>query len=303
MPQGKIAVALVFFLVSHAILRSHIEEEDVIASHPLENPFDVNQIRVMNNKDPARKFRLSVDPHFLPYLALNYDLAVADFIWLRFIQGMDQPVIDIKNKGWLYQMLKGVITLDERFRMAYKAGGIWLTAIRRDTEGATDILTLGTLQYPNDWSLHLQLLYHHLWETRDDEKAREVAEKTSKIEGAPVFLKTLVSQFMSREGKYDAAIAYLKNQMDQTEKEWEKKAFLERLKMLVVERDSHQLQNLISKHYKTWPTSWDTLVQNGHLKGIPRDPAKDIYLIDPKERRVYSKTIEIKSGLDKRSED
>src|ERR1035441_2628440 len=94
--------------------------------------------------------RLALRGELLVHTSFGFQQVLADLIWLRLIQDIDYHDGQKQNKGWVYQMLDGITSLDRRFQMAYIAGATVLSVLVQDVEGANLIFDRGVLNFPND---------------------------------------------------------------------------------------------------------------------------------------------------------
>src|SRR5262249_43406742 len=98
-----------------------------------------------------RDVKLAVSANLLPHLILGFTMVAADAIWLRLIQDMDYKEPDKQSKGWVYQLLNDITTLDHRYRMAYSLGLTVLSVAVDDTEGARLLYDRAMEYFPDDW--------------------------------------------------------------------------------------------------------------------------------------------------------
>lgn len=250
--------------------------------------------------DKQERYRLAVEAKYLKKVVFGYDMLAADLLWLRFVQGMDAPVVDRKQKGWLYNLLDGVVSLDERFRLAYGAGGTWLSVIRRDVDGATDILERALVKFPDNWGIHGKLIFHHVYETGDLTRAHAIAQMATKLSGSPRYIGFLAATLAAKRFDHISGIRLLEQLANEAKDEVLKEEYIKRRNELVVQRDCVELEKILNKNYsKKWPSTWGELISKKLLRGSPVGPDGTAYVIQQETRKVVSPTITPrKTGFD-----
>jgi hypothetical protein len=100
--------------------------------------------------------------------------------------------------------------------------------------------------FPDDWQIALHLLYHHIYETGNTRRAAEVAQHAATLERAPPYVGRLAATLMAKDKRYDAAVAYLTQLIEQSERPEVKNAYKMRLDELIAERDGVPNRSLSS---------------------------------------------------------
>lgn len=157
-------------------------------------------------------------PENLLKLSFGYNDVVADSLWLRVIQnfdacgrngiaetydyskGVDLNNIPICNHSWVYHMVNAVTDLSPKFYTPYYYGGMNLSYLVRDIEGAKDIYDKGLKQYPINMPLLFSAAYHYLQEVKDEKSAAALLIKAAKA-GAPSHVMDLAARLYSKDGR------------------------------------------------------------------------------------------------------
>ncbi|MFM6926923.1 MAG: hypothetical protein ACKOX6_00575, partial [Bdellovibrio sp.] len=108
----------------------------------------------------------------------------------------------------LYKMLDSITNLSPHFRMPYATGGLALSVIISDIEGATKIFDKGAQAFSHDWPILYRAAYHYLYEVNDKKRAAELLIQAGK-NGAPQWVFTLAGRLYSDSGNLDLAKALL----------------------------------------------------------------------------------------------
>jgi tetratricopeptide (TPR) repeat protein len=152
-------------------------------------------------------------PKMIERISFGFHEVIADGLWIRSVQGFDYCDQTKKkacvNNSWLYLMLDAVTSLSPHFRTAYSVGGLALTVILSDVEGATKIFEKGTQAFPNDWPILYRAGYHYLYELGDKQKAAGLFRRAAD-NGGPAWLYSLAGRLFSDSGNIQIAEALLR---------------------------------------------------------------------------------------------
>lgn len=156
---------------------------------------------------------LIAPPQELKYLHFGHQYLMSDLFWIRAIQDFDYCESPIgknlcRGNSWLSQTLDLVVTLDPDFRMAYSAGGMALSVVISDIQGASRLFDRGLNAFPQDWILHYKAAYHSLYEEKDPEKAAQRMQIAAKL-GAPDWVYALAGRLYTEAGKKELAAKVL----------------------------------------------------------------------------------------------
>lgn len=156
---------------------------------------------------------LVAPPAGLVHFHFGFRHAFADSLWVRSLQDFDYCEHEkarhlCQGRGWLFQTLDLVTDLDPKFRMAYSAGGMALTIIVNDMEGASRLFDKGVRQFPKDWVLLYKAAYQALQEEKNPEKAAALMERAAQ-NGAPDWVYVLSGRLYTNAGRQELAVRVL----------------------------------------------------------------------------------------------
>lgn len=221
---------------------------------------------------------------------------IADLLWLRCIQYTATEAKGERSFTWLRQMLDTVVQLDPYFVDAYRYGGIFLAALRADSDAGLDLLERGIRRNPGAWELPYEAAMIYLLNRRDDPDSPRRAAILLSMSAATGKAPELVAQLASQlQGSY--------NLVDVEEQMWRdllksEDKFLRQL----AERKLHELglreacrilDERIEQYealYGRRPSSLEQLVQEGLIQREPSDPLGGQFFIDV-EGRAQSTTL------------
>lgn len=175
-----------------------------------------------NPQKKAFQRELIAPPPMIERFAFGYSDVAADMLWIRALQDFDFCDSEIapkvcRNNSWLFQMLNAITDLSPQFRIPYAAGGIALSVLLTDIDGATRIFEKGVAAFPKDWPILYRAAYHYMYEVKDNKRAAELLIQAGK-NGAPPWVFTLAGRLYSDSGNLELAEAVLQD-MVQTEQD------------------------------------------------------------------------------------
>lgn len=153
--------------------------------------------------------RLIPPPPHLEYFSFGYQMPIADALWTRAIQDFDycEDLLaqnQCRGNGWLFQMVNTITNLAPDYQIAYRTGGLALTVIVSDYEGASKIFDKGIKMFPNDRHLLYRAAYHAMIEEKDPEKAAGLLIRAAQNGGSQWFY-SLAAKLYTEAGKQELA--------------------------------------------------------------------------------------------------
>jgi hypothetical protein len=160
-------------------------------------------------KSPSASTYFISPSRYLEHFTFGYRELVADLLWLRVIQDMDQCERPLKEGeqcrlSWVYKMVDKVTDLSPKFRIVYATIPVVLAVVLQDGEGAVRLLDKGVSHFPNDWPILYRGGYLYLFEKEDKLKAAEYFLRAQK-NGAPSWLASLATKLYSEAGRSEMA--------------------------------------------------------------------------------------------------
>lgn len=179
----------------------------------------ISLTQVMNSSPTLSSPKnLIAPPPMIERFSFGYQEVIGDLLWIRAVQDFDYCDRSVaknvcQNNSWLFKMLDTVTNLSPHFRIPYAAGGLALTVLVTDIDGATEIFDKGVKTFPNDWPIHYRAAYHYMYEVKDNKRAAELLIQAGK-NGAPPWVFTLAGRLYSDSGNLELAEAVLKEMID-----------------------------------------------------------------------------------------
>lgn len=242
---------------------------------------------------------------------LGFEGLLADWYWMRSLQYMGDKLANSKetvinledlrslDPRLLYPLLDNATTLDPQFMAAYSYGAVVLPAI--DPEQAIRIARKGIENNPGEWRLHQHLGYIY-WRLKEYEKAAEVYEEGSRVEGAPPFFRSMTALMRTEAGSRETARKIYRQMLAEAREENVRKNAEVRLMQLdsLDERDAirRALADFEKKNGRC-ASSWAELIPllartelpggrdfRVDRAGNPVDPSNAPYRLDTRECEV-----------------
>jgi hypothetical protein len=242
-------------------------------------------------------------PAALQRFALEYDGLLADVYWIRTVQyyGGNRLTPQLRKHHYelLYPMLDIATSLDPYFNIAYRFGAIFLGEGYPGGPGRPDLaialLRKGIAMHPGKWQYYLDAGFVNYFHLHDYHAAADWFARGSRLPNAPNWLLPLSAAMLTR-GNDRASARFLWQQLLGSEEAWLRRNATRALAQLDALDQIDRLEAIVRKYPppegQSW--SWAVLIRRGVLPGIPVDPSRTPYEIDPATGRVsVSETSEL----------
>lgn len=190
-------------------------------------------------------------PKDIQFFHFGQNLLMADLLWIRWIQNIDQcdavatapvslnPTLDDPDKkcfsGWGSQMLDRITLLDPQFYSPYLHGAMVTSVIIADQTGIDEIFQRGIKNFPKDWQIPYRAAYNAQYVLEDKAKAADYLSIAGR-NGAPLWVHSAAARLYSEDGEYDLGIRSLEELLEQTENPEYKIKVERRLKDLMAKK-------------------------------------------------------------------
>lgn len=180
-------------------------------------------------------------PLAIKNMTAGFNYSIADSLWLRAIQDFDyceQKIneMECKSKSWLFQTLNLATEVDPPFESEmYRVGGLALSVIISDYEGAGIIFDKAVAQYPTSWEIAYTAAYHALYDRKDRVKAARLYDRAGRY-GAPEWVSVLAGRLAADNGE----LAYSKRILEGMIAANKDEKIIKRLKDKIAELEAQQ---------------------------------------------------------------
>jgi hypothetical protein len=162
---------------------------------------------------------ININREFIRIFSFGHKKLISSIYWiLTLLESDEEKIKNSQNHSWMYHRFKTISSLDPRFYQNYLYGGIYLSVIKDDLEGAAKIFDLGLEQYPDDYYLNYQSGFNLYFEMDDLKGGLIRLQKIQHHPRAPERIKFLVSKLQFETTKnYDSTLEFLMHNLSITQ--------------------------------------------------------------------------------------
>jgi hypothetical protein len=223
----------------------------------------------------------------LKRLSLGYSSLLADIYWTRAVQYFGtRHVVGGMHYELLPSLLDITSDLDPHIVEVYQFGSIFLSDQPPNGAGrpdkAVELVEKGIRENPSFWRLYVTLGFVHYMDRHDYKAAQEAFEKGSEVPGALSWMKVLAARMAENRKDVNTAIALWQAVYTTTGDKDIKQTALSHLDSIQADLDIMQLDRIVNQYHQrqgTYPESWDALISEGVLRGVPKDPHGNPYVL------------------------
>jgi hypothetical protein len=228
---------------------------------------------------------------YLKVAVLGYREMVADFLWLKAVQGLAGR--QQTRQGYLgaYHAVDVLTDLDPGFVHAYQYTGTILGVVAGMPMESIALLTKGVDHNPAEWPLSFFLGYDYYYVLRDTASAAKHFRAASLQPGAPSWLAGLAARMAVEANDPTAALELLRRLYVQTSDEQLREGLARRMREVTAERDIRTLEQAVRIYRdrtKTFPKTLDDLVTSNVLSASPAEHFGGRYELSPLDGTVKS---------------
>ncbi len=141
---------------------------------------------------------------------LGFKRLQSSILWVSTILESDIERYKAKDlNSWMFLRFSTISQLEPRFYENYNFGGIYLSIIKDDLEGATVIYNKGLAEYPDDFKLLRDSSFHFFYEAKNFERAYEISKKIKKLYPEKKFLIGMITKLEAEHGFLEEALLSL----------------------------------------------------------------------------------------------
>lgn len=114
----------------------------------------------------------TINSELLKYFSFGQHRLISSYLWTYTMLESDIEHFNVDNQfSWMYQRFNTISELDPSFIENYRIGGIYLSIIKDDTNGALSLLNKGIKIFPHDIDLNFYLGFSYYFDLVDSKKA------------------------------------------------------------------------------------------------------------------------------------
>ncbi len=222
---------------------------------------------VINKQDSA----INLHQNIYRYLNIGNKRLLSDVLWIQTLLESDEEHYGKADlNSWMYHRFFTITVLDPHFYENYIYGGIFLSIVKDDPVGASEIFSKGIAYFPEDYELNYQLAFNYIFELGIDDKGLYHLEKIKHNPRAPKNINSIIEKLrLEISSNFDIALEFLTESLRQTKDPGLKKKIKEEMYAVKAERDldclnqglnSCEMSDLENNPYQkntsgTWQTS------------------------------------------------
>jgi hypothetical protein len=154
---------------------------------------------------------------YLRQIALGYDQAWADLLWLRTIGYYADQANTERRFTYLYRMLDVITTLDPKFLYPYLFGGVTLSIELGRPDLANRILLKGMRHHPGVWKIPFLIGFNAYFGQGNAGMAARYIGHAARLPGSPQYLSAFAARLYIKGSGREKALAFLSEVIRQTE--------------------------------------------------------------------------------------
>jgi len=233
----------------------------------------------------------------LTHFTAGLQTIIADLIWLNCIQYTALEHRGKRQFTWMEHMLHTATRLDPYFVDVYRFGAIFLSALRADPDASLRLAHAGMRMNPLAWQLPYEAAMNYLLNKREEPKSRYFAAQylnmsaaTGKaISGVVNLAAKLQDEFDLTELEKDMWHDMLKSDDKFIRDLAERKLIEIELRSACEELDKRL--NIFAQRTGRPATSFEELIQEGLLSGVPQYPIEGGYFFIGGDGKAYNSTL------------
>ena len=240
--------------------------------------------------DVAAEVLYVSSPAVMTRLALGFDDLASDLYWIRAIQYYGQARLQRSSAArydLLYPLLDLTTSLDPRFRVAYNFGSFFLSEPVPGGAGRPDLairlLEKGMAANPQRWEYPHDIGFVY-YRQGDYVRAAEWFRRAAQVPGATNWLEPLAATTLATGGDVRSSRLLWQNLLATSEHQWLRDQASKALLQLDAVDQKRQLERLTAEYERRHgipPPTWEHLIRDGALRGLPRDSAGYVFSLNP----------------------
>lgn len=153
---------------------------------------------------------LNLNYQYLNFFNVGQKRLMADILWI--VTHIESDLEHYKGdplNSWMYLRFSTISHLDPQFIDVYQKGGLYLSVIKDDKEGAKELFLRGLEVYPQDYWLNFYGGYHFYFELAEYHKGIELFQNILTDKKAPSYLGRLLARMKASTGDLQSAFMIL----------------------------------------------------------------------------------------------
>ena len=243
------------------------------------------QVRKTRGQNPLQELLYLPSGKYLKVVVLGFDNLVADILWLRGIQYFGGHFMGDKNYAMLERIFEVITTLEPSFIDVYRFASMALGEEAQKYQATTALLWKGVDRNPTRWEIPYDLGFFLLYTVKDYDQALKAYSVATARPGCPDFVQRIIPYIYSEAGRTEIALARWKEIYETAKDDMTREIADRNIKLIYLKAELKPMRDGLlayRKKHGSFPPSLYTLVQEGYIHSIPKEPYGTIWVYDPK---------------------
>ncbi|MFB3896854.1 MAG: hypothetical protein ACE14V_11200 [bacterium] len=242
-------------------------------------------MRKTRGQNPFQELLYLPSGKYIKVAVLGFDNFFADLLWLRAIQYFGGHFMGDKNYAMLDRIFEVITTLQPSFVDVYRFAAMALGEEAHKYKETTNLLWKGINSNPQSWEIPYDLGFFLLYTVRDYDQAVKAYSIATTRPGCPDFVQRIIPYIYSESGRTEIAKARWKEIYDNANDDMTREIADRNIRLIYLKsylKDMRDGLIAYKKKHGSFPPSLYSLVQEGYIKQIPKEPYDSIWVYDPK---------------------
>jgi hypothetical protein len=243
------------------------------------------QVRKTRGQNPYQELLYLPSGKYIKVVVLGFDNLFADILWLRAIQYFGGHFMGDRNYAMLDRIFEVITTLEPSFVDVYRFASMALGEEAHKYKETAALLWKGTEQNPTRWEIPYDLGFFLLYTVKDYDQAVKAYSIATTRPGCPDFVQRIIPFIYSESGRIDIAKAEWQRIYDNAKDDMTREIADRNIKLIYLQGYLKNMRDGLIEYKKkhgSFPPSLFSLVQEGYIKQIPKEPYESIWVYDPK---------------------
>ena len=228
----------------------------------------------------------------VPYVKMmsgTFESFFADLFYIRGMLAISDEIADTQEKvEWVQQNFHATLELDPQMTEAYFFGGVVIAKDEASIKKGIEFLEKNRPLNPALWKIPYWIGFNY-YQLGNYLKAIEYYEKASRLPKAMLFLKKIQPMLYYQAGESDLGIIYLESFLNSLKDDKEREAVQKKIEWLKGISFLEQSIARFKAGHGSLPPDLETLVRDGMISDIPKDPFGHGYYLEQETGKVKSK--------------
>lgn len=158
------------------------------------------------HKDPIditkQESTINFNQHMLGIVSFGNKRLLSDLIWIQTLISSDLEKYNKRDlNSWMFHRFMTIAYLDPLFYENYIYGGMYLSIVKDDLEGAASLFEKGLIVFPDDYNLNYNAGFNYYFEMGDFDRGYAILKKLEHHPKSPKFLPFILNKLRYETGE------------------------------------------------------------------------------------------------------